>query len=184
MATVTVWVSGSNLRAQLDQQLANLGQQLNVARAQLQASPQLAYVAVLQDEKFNPSMLVTFDPRKRTLSLQRVDDFQEGADKSLQLWALPPSGGPRSLGVLGAHRAAHGGRGRRRQRAHIGHQPGAQRRCAGGRRADRSGAIQRHTDPEPVAGCAATGDGAADGRNLFQSVNGWFHSAGRGLPLT
>ena len=49
-------------------------------------------------------MLVTFDPRKRTLSLQRIGDFQVGADKSLQLWALPPSGGPRSLGVLGEQR--------------------------------------------------------------------------------
>ncbi len=104
VATVTVWVSGSNLRAQLGQQMTNLGEQLNVARAQLQASPQLAYVAVLQDEKSNASMLVTFDPRQRTLSLQRIGDFQEGADKSLQLWALPPSGGPRSLGVLDAQR--------------------------------------------------------------------------------
>ena len=104
VATVTVWVSSSNLRSQLDQQLASLADQLGEARAQLLASPQTAYVAVLQDEKSNASMLVTFDPRKRTLSLQRIGDFQEGADKSLQLWALPPSGGPRSLGVLGEQR--------------------------------------------------------------------------------
>ena len=47
------------------------------------------------------SMLVTFDPKNNQLVLQRVGGFQEGADKSLQLWALPPAGGPRSLGVLG-----------------------------------------------------------------------------------
>ncbi|MOA44169.1 Anti-sigma-K factor rskA [compost metagenome] len=36
--------------------------------------------------------------------LQRVGEFREGADQSLQLWALPPQGGPRSLGVLGQNR--------------------------------------------------------------------------------
>jgi anti-sigma-K factor RskA len=45
-------------------------------------------------------MLVTFDPKRARLTLQRVGDFQEASDKSLQLWALPPTGSPRSLGVL------------------------------------------------------------------------------------
>jgi anti-sigma-K factor RskA len=49
-------------------------------------------------------MLVTFDPKNNKLTLQRVGGFQEAADKSLQLWALPPSGGPRSLGVLSQER--------------------------------------------------------------------------------
>ena len=34
------------------------------------------------------------------MTLKRVGGFQEAADKSLQLWALPPSGKPQSLGVL------------------------------------------------------------------------------------
>lgn len=68
---------------------------------QLSTAPTVQYVAVLADDKAAPSMLVTFDPKNRQLVLQRVGAFREGADKSLQLWALPPGGAPRSLGVLG-----------------------------------------------------------------------------------
>jgi anti-sigma-K factor RskA len=46
-------------------------------------------------------MLVTFDPKNNKLTLQRVGAYQEASDRSLQLWALPPSGGPKSLCVLG-----------------------------------------------------------------------------------
>ncbi len=77
------------------------GAQIAELRQQLQATPQIQYVAVLADDKAAASMLVTFDPKNNQLVLQRVGGFQEGADKSLQLWALPPAGGPRSLGVLG-----------------------------------------------------------------------------------
>jgi anti-sigma-K factor RskA len=69
-------------------------------RDQLQNAPAIQYVAVLSDDKAAASMLVTFDPKKRQLVLQRVGGYNEGADKSLQLWALPPGGAPRSLGVL------------------------------------------------------------------------------------
>ncbi|WP_431123787.1 anti-sigma factor [Variovorax paradoxus] len=69
-------------------------------RDQLQNAPAIQYVAVLSDDKATASMLVTFDPRKRQLVLQRVGSYDEGADKSLQLWALPPGAAPRSLGVL------------------------------------------------------------------------------------
>ncbi|MFS2167970.1 anti-sigma factor domain-containing protein, partial [Variovorax sp. Varisp62] len=69
-------------------------------RDQLQNAPAVQYVAVLNDDKAAPSMLVTFDPKKKQLVLQRVGGFDEGNDKSLQLWALPPGGVPRSLGVL------------------------------------------------------------------------------------
>ena len=57
-------------------------------------------MAVLNDEQASASMLVTFDPKSRQLTLQRVGGYQEAADKSLQLWALPPGAAPRSLGVL------------------------------------------------------------------------------------
>ena len=68
---------------------------------QLLVAPQIEYVAVLADDKAAASMLVTFDPKAKKLTLQRVGNFEEAGDRSLQLWALPPSGGPKSLGVLG-----------------------------------------------------------------------------------
>jgi anti-sigma-K factor RskA len=96
-ATVLAVVTGVNLREQVGSQSG----QIAALQKQLQASPQIDYVAVLADGKAAPSMLVTFDPKNKRLVLQRVGDYHEAGDKSLQLWALPPSGGPRSLGVLG-----------------------------------------------------------------------------------
>lgn len=97
VATVLALVTGANLRDQLGGQIASL-------RTLLQSAPQIAYVAVLSDDKSAASMLVTFDPRTHNLVLQRVGSYQEAVDKSLQLWALPLTGGPRSLGVLGNDR--------------------------------------------------------------------------------
>ena len=77
------------------------GAQIAALQQQLQAAPQIQYVAVLADDQAAASMLVTFDAKSNQLVLQRVGGFKEGVDKSLQLWALPPAGGPRSLGVLG-----------------------------------------------------------------------------------
>ena len=69
-------------------------------QAQLRAVPQDAYVAVLHDDKSKASMLVTFDPRNNRLTLQRLGNYQESSDRSLQLWAIAPGGAPHSLGVL------------------------------------------------------------------------------------
>lgn len=44
---------------------------------------------------------MTFDTSQQRLTLQRVEAYQEAPGKSLQLWALPLGGKPRSLGVLG-----------------------------------------------------------------------------------
>jgi len=88
--------------AQVNGSRETLARQNVQLAAQLQAQPAIQYVAVLSDEKSAPSILVTFDPAHNTLTLKRVGAFQEGPEKSLQLWALPPSGSPRSLGVLGA----------------------------------------------------------------------------------
>ena len=82
LATVLAVVVGANLREEL------------------RNAPAVRYVAVLQDDRATASVLVTFDPKQQQLTLQRLGDYAEGSDKSLQLWALPPGGAPRSLGVL------------------------------------------------------------------------------------
>lgn len=97
LATVLAVVTAVGLRD-------DLGNQIGELQAKLATTPTVEYVAVLNDDQSSASMLVTFDPNNKKLSLQRVGDFKEASDKSLQLWALPPSGGPRSLGVLSQER--------------------------------------------------------------------------------
>ncbi len=94
VATVIAVVTGLNVHTRLSGQVQEL-------TARLSASPDIQYVAVLADDKAAASMLVTFDPKNKKLLLKRVGAFQEQPDKSLQLWALPPGAGPKSLGVLG-----------------------------------------------------------------------------------
>jgi anti-sigma-K factor RskA len=93
LATVLAVVTTVGLRDRM-------GAQIDELQAKLGNQPQIEYVAVLSDEQASASMLVTFDPKNRKLTLQRVGGYQEAADKSLQLWALPPGSKPRSLGVL------------------------------------------------------------------------------------
>jgi anti-sigma-K factor RskA len=100
-ATVVAVVAGV-LATQQVRELA--AAQIAQLQRELAATPKIQYVAVLQDERDAASMLVTFDERRGQLELQRVGSFREASDRSLQLWALPPSGAPRSLGVLGEDR--------------------------------------------------------------------------------
>ncbi|NMM06353.1 anti-sigma factor [Polaromonas sp.] len=95
LAAAVAVVAGLNLNTRLSGQLQEL-------TAKLAATPEVQYVAVLADDKAEASMLVTFDPKNGRLSLKRVGAFREQADKSLELWALPPGAAPQSLGVLSA----------------------------------------------------------------------------------
>lgn len=88
------------------QQLSALQSQLQTAQTALLATPEIRYVAVLGDQT-GASMLVTYDPKHQQMVLQRVGHFQETQQQSLQLWALPPQGAPRSLGVIGHSKLAH-----------------------------------------------------------------------------
>lgn len=67
---------------------------------QLRGEGKAGYVAMLQDAHSVPQLLVTLDAANDTLTVRRVGNFHEADDRSLQLWALPTSGAPRSLGVL------------------------------------------------------------------------------------
>lgn len=93
LATVVAVMSAVGLREEMDSRVAAL-------QSELANQPHVQYVAVLNDDSAGPAMLVTFDPANQRLTLQRVGGYQEASDKSLQLWALPPGGAPRSLGVL------------------------------------------------------------------------------------
>lgn len=93
LATVAALGVGLQTSRSLDAQVGQLTAQLNNVQ-------KLQYVAVLSDDKSAASALVTFDLSKSRLTLQRVGSYEEARDKSLQLWALPASGGPQSLGVL------------------------------------------------------------------------------------
>jgi anti-sigma-K factor RskA len=104
VASVVAVIVGTGLErrlAQRDQALAQVSQGRDALEQRLRATPRVAYVAVLADQKAAQTVLVTIDPDRNALTVRRVGDFREGPDRSLQLWALPPGGAPQSLGVLG-----------------------------------------------------------------------------------
>lgn len=80
--------------------VATLAGYLGTQLAQQDPGAEIRSLALLQDERSAPALLVTFDARAGTLVLRRLGSYREPADRSLQLWAVPASGSPRSLGVL------------------------------------------------------------------------------------
>ena len=95
VAAVTVGLQFTQDLQQSQQQVASLQTQLDA-----RTRDQNRFVAVLHDDKAAAALLVTYDAHDQQLRLQRVGGFEVPADRSLQLWALPPDGKPRSLGVL------------------------------------------------------------------------------------
>lgn len=75
-----------------------------VMRSTVVDAPAISYVATLTDEKAQTALLLTADSRNRALDVRVITSAQVAADKSLQLWAVPKSGKPRSLGVLADRR--------------------------------------------------------------------------------
>lgn len=94
VATVLAVVAAVTLQRDLGTDIARLQAQQGAAGTGMR------YVAVLNDAQGRAAVWVSFDPAQQRLRLQRVGSYEEGADRSLQLWALPPGGAPRSLGVL------------------------------------------------------------------------------------
>ena len=74
---------------------------INNLTKRLAEAPVIDHVAVLNDAQGEAAVLVTFAPQKQQLRLQRVGSYQEADDRALHLWAMPASGEPRFLGVLG-----------------------------------------------------------------------------------
>jgi anti-sigma-K factor RskA len=60
------------------------------------------YVAVLKDPQAKETLLVTLDRATQQWKIKRLNTFREAPDRSLQLWALPQNGQPKSIGVLDA----------------------------------------------------------------------------------
>ena len=75
---------------------------VGVLRSTLVDAPQVDYVATLIDEKATTALLLTADSNSGVLTVRLVENAPVAADKSLQLWAVPKEGAPRSLGVLPA----------------------------------------------------------------------------------
>lgn len=74
-----------------------------LTRAPDLAAPAANYVATLADEKAQTVMVITGDARRRRLTVKVVTQQQVAADRSLELWALPKEGAPRSLGLVAAN---------------------------------------------------------------------------------
>ncbi|MGO4380455.1 anti-sigma factor [Pseudoduganella sp. RAF19] len=69
-------------------------------------APSIDMVATLTDAQAQPALVVTADSRHQTMEVKVVGGAPVPDDKTLQLWAIPKQGNPRSLGVLGAARTA------------------------------------------------------------------------------
>lgn len=71
-----------------------------LARQTEPAGPLTSYVATLADDKAQPAFIVTGDARQRQLVVKVLAAQALAKDKSLQLWAVPKDGAPRSLGLI------------------------------------------------------------------------------------
>lgn len=71
-----------------------------VMSTQLMSTPEISHVATLMDEKSQTALLLTADSRHDTLEVRMVGNAPVPTDKELELWAVPKSGNPRSLGLL------------------------------------------------------------------------------------
>lgn len=64
------------------------------------AIPPSSYVAMLSDDQAKPVAFVSGDPLQHRMTIRLVAHQTVASDKSLELWAIPKQGAPRSLGLL------------------------------------------------------------------------------------
>jgi anti-sigma-K factor RskA len=112
-------------------------------------APRLDYVATLTDDKAQTALVLTGDSSRKALTVRMVGNAPVAGDKSLELWAVPKQGNPRSLGLL-ADRGADARRHRRR-RGLAGGDAGAERRLAESERSYRSHPLQRQLGTHDVS---------------------------------
>ena len=74
--------------------------QIQHVQGQLKETAQVKYIAVLNDDKQAPAMLVTMALQDNVLQIQRLNAVSEGREDSMQLWAMSDGDPVRSLGVL------------------------------------------------------------------------------------
>ena len=74
--------------------------QMNHLQTKLENVHQIQYISVLLDDAKAPALLVTLDPLDAAWQVQRLNRVVEGQEDTMQLWALPANGEPRSLGIL------------------------------------------------------------------------------------
>lgn len=64
--------------------------------------PEATMVVVLAGQDAKPALIASADRNGSLLTIKAVTPLSPGADRSLQLWALPATGNPRSLGLVPA----------------------------------------------------------------------------------
>jgi anti-sigma-K factor RskA len=79
---------------------------LAVLLAQRVQQPQIEQVATLTDDKAQAALVVSADRRHHQLLVRVADTVRVPDNRTLQLWAIPKAGHPRSLGVVADNRRA------------------------------------------------------------------------------
>ena len=71
-------------------------------------APITSYVATLEDDQAQTVALVTGDSRKQEMRVKLIKAPALTAEQTLELWAVPKQGNPRSLGLVALQRASDG----------------------------------------------------------------------------
>lgn len=71
-------------------------------------APVTSYVATLENDQAQTVALVTGDSRRQELSVKLIKPPVLTNEQTLQLWAVPKQGNPRSLGLVALQRASDG----------------------------------------------------------------------------